>query len=457
MVAAACAQCRFRGARPGMALAEAEELLAPSHAHTVLADPAGDAAALRALAIWMRRFCPLVELDSPDGLRLDIRGCGHLFGGDALLLENLREDLRRIRVAAVVVAAATFAKAWGIARFGGSDFDRTQCDELPIAALGLDGGVEEACDEVAIETVAQLKAIPRIELAARFGDAVLTRLDAWSGAEPELPIDGRAPEDRIRAEQVFDGPVRDLETVQLVVWQLAGEIAESLAARQRGAEQLDLHLGRVDRPDWNWSFRMTRASHDVAHFRTVLRDRVDRVDVASGVETVSVCVTRNAVLSPRQRTAWIKRDPNRVGRARAALEDLLRTRCGRDRVLTRCLVDTHVPECADGFQEKTAATSGSTVDASSLRADEVDRPTRIVLPRRIEVRLPCAETAGWVRGNRLRWWVIEAVGPERLETPWWIPGRDWQSRDYWRLLRDDGQWLWVYRCDGRWFLQGAWL
>jgi len=440
-----------------MALAEAEGLITPSHVHTVLADPAGDAAALHALTIWMRRFSPLVEPDPPDGLRLDIRGCGHLFGGDALLIEKLRDGLRMLRIAAVIVAAPTFAKAWGIARFGGSGFDMTQSDALPVAALGIDDDAAEACDEVGIETVGQLKAIPRVELVARLGPAVLDRLDAWSGAEPELPIDGGVPEERIHAEQVFDGPVRDLETVQLVVWQLAGEVAEALDARQRGAEQLDVHLVRIDRPDWKWSFRTTQASRDVAHFRTVLRDRVDRVDVDSGVEIVSICVTRDAVLRPQQRTAWIESVSKRGGQDRGILEDLLRARCGQDRVVIRCPVDTHVPECADGAWKKGSAALSSGDAILPAGCGGGDRPTRIVSPRPVEVRLPRTDAAGWIRGNRIGWQVLEAIGPERLETPWWIPGTTPQTRDYWRLLREDGQWLWVYRCGECWFLQGAWL
>src|SRR4051794_17191079 len=53
------------------------------------ADPAADAQALNAIADWCDRFTPLVALDPPHGLFLDITGCAHLFGGEERLLQML--------------------------------------------------------------------------------------------------------------------------------------------------------------------------------------------------------------------------------------------------------------------------------------------------------------------------------------------------------------------------------
>src|SRR5258708_4677977 len=53
------------------------------------ADEAADANALNAIASWCDRFTPLVALDSPHGLYLDITGCVHLFGGEAAMMRPL--------------------------------------------------------------------------------------------------------------------------------------------------------------------------------------------------------------------------------------------------------------------------------------------------------------------------------------------------------------------------------
>ena len=53
------------------------------------ADEAADARMLGDIADWCDRFTPLVALDSPHGLFLDITGCAHLFGGEAAMLRLL--------------------------------------------------------------------------------------------------------------------------------------------------------------------------------------------------------------------------------------------------------------------------------------------------------------------------------------------------------------------------------
>src|SRR5258707_8934345 len=52
------------------------------------ADEAADARALNAIAAWRARFTPLVALDSPHGLFLDIPGRVHLFGGEAAIMRR---------------------------------------------------------------------------------------------------------------------------------------------------------------------------------------------------------------------------------------------------------------------------------------------------------------------------------------------------------------------------------
>ena len=82
------------------------------------ADDAADAAALDAIADWCDRYTPLVGLDPPDGLLLDITGCAHLFGGE----ESLRRDLvRRLAAQGFHTRAAiadTSGWAWAVARYG---------------------------------------------------------------------------------------------------------------------------------------------------------------------------------------------------------------------------------------------------------------------------------------------------------------------------------------------------
>ena len=57
------------------------------------ADDVADAKTSSDIADWCDRFTPLVALDPPHGLFLDITGCAHLFGGEAALLRPVRDAL----------------------------------------------------------------------------------------------------------------------------------------------------------------------------------------------------------------------------------------------------------------------------------------------------------------------------------------------------------------------------
>jgi len=81
------------GVRPGMALARVQARI--PGLRTAAADPTADAAALERLATWvLQRYSPIVALDPPDGLVIDVTGVAHLFGGEAPLLHDLLSRLK---------------------------------------------------------------------------------------------------------------------------------------------------------------------------------------------------------------------------------------------------------------------------------------------------------------------------------------------------------------------------
>ena len=107
-----------RGAKPGARLTDARALDPALVA--VPADPDGDAALVQRLACWAARWSPLVEVDGADGLRLDVTGVAHLFGGEDGLVRDVRRRFDAIGLTARVAIAATAAAAWALARYSPS-------------------------------------------------------------------------------------------------------------------------------------------------------------------------------------------------------------------------------------------------------------------------------------------------------------------------------------------------
>jgi hypothetical protein len=103
------------GLRAGMALADAKAMYPTL---TVAdADPDADRGLLEAIADWCDRYTPLIGLDPPDGLTLDITGCAHLFGGEAAFCGDIVQRLARQGLAARATIADTVGCAWAVARF----------------------------------------------------------------------------------------------------------------------------------------------------------------------------------------------------------------------------------------------------------------------------------------------------------------------------------------------------
>src|ERR1700754_1402132 len=58
--------------------------------------PGRNAVLLKGMAEWCLRYTPLVAIDLPDGLLLDVTGCTHLKGGERAFLKELVERLKEI-------------------------------------------------------------------------------------------------------------------------------------------------------------------------------------------------------------------------------------------------------------------------------------------------------------------------------------------------------------------------
>jgi len=101
------------GLVPGMPLPDALSFL-PGLA-TALAQPAEDAAALRHLAEWSGRYSPWTAPDGTDGVRIEITGSAHLWGGEKALANDLITRLDRQHVTGRVAIAETIGAAWAMA------------------------------------------------------------------------------------------------------------------------------------------------------------------------------------------------------------------------------------------------------------------------------------------------------------------------------------------------------
>ena len=118
---------------------------------------------LEHIADWCDRFTPLVTLDPPDGLLLDITGAAHLFGGEAADAGHCDAERSRAQGFAVQGAiAGTSLAARALARYATGTIalpggDAEMIAPLPITALDCgDKTSARPATRAGLKTIAQV-------------------------------------------------------------------------------------------------------------------------------------------------------------------------------------------------------------------------------------------------------------------------------------------------------------
>jgi protein ImuB len=466
-VAHCCRRSAAAGVEAGMTLAHARALLMDEHGLIEPADSQRDERALQSLAVWAMRYSPIVAPDLPDGLFIDITGAQRLFGGEPALLRRMTRDLNRAGFHAHVASASTFGCAWAMARFARATpvvvhahGERAALADLPIEGLRLDDGAIAALHEIEIVRIGSLFDLPRHDLAARFGQGLLLRLDQALGTAVEAiqPVRSSPPPCAMRE---FDGPATQLEAIQITVRELLQTLCAEVRRMERGIRRLELKLLRINAAPEEAAIALSQPSRDHRHLWSLLGPKVERMNLGFGVEVVVLTATRTARLAHEQAMQWdAAASHTNSAKALGELIDTLAARLGGHRVQQAVLVESHVPERA--FRWRSAA-DGLTRSHVSAGAAPVPRPSMLLpKPARVEVQaLDGRPVALFWHGAPRR--ITVCIGPERIVLPWWKHNRGClAARDYFKAQDERGRWLWLYRANGGdesgggWYLHGVW-
>nr|WP_307155800.1 DNA polymerase Y family protein [Rhodoplanes tepidamans] len=451
-------------------------------------DPAADAALLEAVAEACDRFTPLVALDPPDGLLLDITGCAHLFGGEAALAADLHGRLAAGGLVARIAVADTPGCAAAVARHGADHIvvvppgaQDAALAPRPLAALRLPRAMVVSLAEVGLKRIADVLNIPRATLAARF-DGLLEKLDAARGLA-DAPISPRRPMPACVAERRFAEPVLLERDVLGTLLRLAGRLARLLETRGDGARILEAALFRTDGRVVRIAVGTGAPLTDPERMARLFADRLavgDPWDPGFGFDLVRLSALATERCDPVQGGL----DASDGTAELTHLVDRLSTRFGARRVTRQVLHDAHVPEFAAAALPaqvlRVAGGRPGAFTAPSTRRERVSEPAAFTDPpdtlvpcrplRLLERPEPVEAMAEVPDGPpvRFRWRrvlhaVAAAEGPERIALAWWRDADGTAlTRDYFRVECRDGFRAWLFR-EGlfgretprpRWFLHG---
>jgi protein ImuB len=419
------------------------------------ADEAADRKTLEDIADWCDRFTPLVALDPPHGLFLDITGCAHLFGGEAALLRMLCGALtvQGFAVSAAIAATSICARTLTRSTPGTIVADGGEAEavaRLPVFALGADDAITSGLRRAGLKTIGDVASRARHEISARFGARFTTLLEQALG-EGDAPISPRKPPPDYIVEKRFAEPIATEAVISMTLSHLAEMLVKAMDRQGKGARRLEASFFRTDsavrtiavdtgRP-------VTRSDMIDRLFRERLDALNDPLDPGFGFDLVRLSASRTEIVVQQQRDLDAAVHDNDE---LAALIDRIAARIGGRRVVVHLPQDTHIPERAALAVPAQHSLAAATLAPwpGRIESEPPLRPLRL-FEKPEPIKVPFAMVPDgpphhftWRRATHV---VARVEGPERIAMEWWKQDGKALTRDYFRIEDEEGLRFWIFR------------
>jgi protein ImuB len=418
------------------------------------ADAAADAEALNRIADWCDRFTPLVALDLPHGLLLDITGCAHLFGGEAAMLAMLCGALQRQGFVVAAAIAGTPVCARTLTRcvpghIVAAGEEAAAVTPLPVFALGAEDAITRGLRRAGLKTIGDVASRARPEITARFG-AWFTSLLEQALGQADAPINPRKPPPEYIVEKRFAEPVMTDAVIAATLAGLARTLVEAMARQGKGARRLEASFFRTDGAVRAVAVEsgqpVTKADVINRLFRERLEAIADPLDPGFGFDLIRLSASRTEIVVQQQHDLDAHVHDNDE---LAALIDRIAARIGGSRVVVYLPQGTHLPERAvEAVPAQHHLVVSAHADWPKRAAGEPPlRPLRLFeRPEQIQViaQVPDGPPARFV-WRRAAHAVVRAEGPERIAMEWWRAPGEMLTRDYFRVEDEAGLRFWLYR------------
>jgi protein ImuB len=419
------------------------------------ADEAADARTLDGIADWCDRFTPLVAIDPPHGLFLDITGCTHLFGGERALMQAIIDALtqRGFAVSAAIAGSSVCARTMTRCVSGRIVADGKEAEAvspLPISALGVDEAITRGLRRAGLKTIGDVALRAPSEITARFG-AGFTTLLAHALGQGDAPISPRKPSPDYIVEKRFAEPIATDGVIAATLSRLAAMLVTSMERQGKGARRLEASFFRTDGAVRAISVDTGRPVTNPEVIDRLFRERLDALndplDPGFGFDLIRLSASRTEIVVQQQRDLDANiHDSDEL----AALIDRIAARIGGRRVVVHLPQDTHIPEravLASPAQHHLAA-AAQAAWPQRVEGEPPLRPLRL-FEKPEPIKVPFATVPDgpphhftWRRALHA---VVRVEGPERIAMEWWKQDGKTLTRDYFRVEDEAGLRFWIYR------------
>lgn len=412
-------------------------------------DPVRETRALADLACATGRFTPAVSLLPPDGLLLEIGGCLRLFGGVTAIVEAVRAACGEQgwstawAVAPTPLAACWLARAGAAGSVGELDQLPAALAHLPCTVPGWPAESVARLQSFGCTCLGQMMQLPAAGLRQRLGQLPVDDLLRARGELPDPRPFFVFPE-QFSVALELPSRVEHAEGLAFAGQRLFAALAGWLNIRQMLVRACSLQLRHDDGSTSALPLRLGEPSADEARLLRLLREHLGRLTLQAPVEALRL--TADEVID-RPGDSGQLFAAAAAGEGAAACLERLRARLGEAAVQVLGLRADYRPECTTFADDPLAAGRAHEAPPAAGRAP---RPLWL-----LPTPQPLAERAD---GPHWHGPLQLLTRGERLESGWWDGGEADAAgdirRDYFVARNRQGQWAWIFRDAGGWFLHG---
>ncbi len=426
---------------PGMVLADARAFVPALQAFED--HPFAPNKLLTALASYCIRYTDIVAIEPPEGLKLDVTGCAHLWGGEENYIRDIRTRLKNFGYEVRVSMADTPGAAWAIAHYSGEpwilepDGQETSLLPLPVASLQLESSQVELLTKLGLRQVRHLTNMPRAALRRRFGDDLILKLDQAMGKAEEilLPVQ---PVELCNERLPCLEPIVTLKGIEIALERLLETICGRLQNKHQGMRQCRMNCFRLDGRVEKIEIGTHRGIHNKKHLFKLFELKISTIEPGPGIDLFMIEVLQMEKLSPHQESLW-KSDTGMNEKGISELMDRLSNRFGEQSVHRYLPQEQHWPERSF----KSVHSLGK--KSSAPWFIERRRPLQLLSrPERVEVTAPIPDYPPmFFTYKSKRHKIKKSDGPERIEREWWMDAGNY--RDYYAVEDEEGNRYWIFR------------
>lgn len=443
------------GVVPGMVVADVRAIF-PS-VEVFAADLAAEEKVLEALAEWSIRYAPVVAVDRPNGLILDISGCAHLWGGELSYLKTIVARFVKGGYDVRAAIADTIGAAWAVARYGKNSLiveSGRQAEalcSLPPEALRLETSTLQRMEKLGFRRIGQFISIPQLNLRRRFGDSLLHRLGQALGTVPETLQPVRPAPVYLERLPCLE-PIRTATGIEIALKHLLEMLCERLSKEGKGLRTGIFKGYRIDGETVQISIGTNRASRNAAHLFKLFELKIPEIEPALGIELFTLEAALFEDVSETQEALW-----STANRDRTAISELLDNIAGKVGLHT---IYRYVPQEHHWPEHSVKKVTTLEEQPETEWRTDHQRPIHLLpKPEPVEVMVVLPDYPPMhfrYKGEIIR--VARADGPERIEQEWWL--QNGPPRDYYRVEDDRGARYWLFRLGlygnrkPQWFLHG---